>query len=45
MMPFITVNCGAQSDTLHESELFGLRAGVFINARSDKLEWFSPAND
>jgi two-component system response regulator PilR (NtrC family) len=34
--PFISVNCGAFSETLLESEIFGHRKGAFTGAVSDK---------
>ncbi|MEY3289750.1 MAG: hypothetical protein RLZZ419_1992 [Pseudomonadota bacterium] len=42
--PFIAVNCGAFSDTLVESELFGHEKGAFTGAFSAKAGWFEAAN-
>jgi two-component system response regulator PilR (NtrC family) len=42
--PFIVVNCGAISDTLIESELFGHRKGAFTGAVSDKEGFMKAAN-
>jgi nitrogen regulation protein NR(I) len=35
--PFIAVNCGALSETIIESELFGHEAGAFTEARTRKI--------
>ncbi len=35
--PFMAVNCGALSETLVDSELFGHEAGAFTDARSRKI--------
>ncbi len=42
--PFIAVNCGAFSETLVESELFGHEKGAFTGAFSSKPGWFEAAN-
>ncbi|UOA10901.1 sigma-54 dependent transcriptional regulator [Methylobacter sp. S3L5C] len=42
--PFVAVNCGAFSDTLVESELFGHEKGAFTGAFSAKAGWFEAAN-
>jgi DNA-binding NtrC family response regulator len=42
--PFIAVNCGAITETLLESELFGYTRGAFTGAASDRPGLFEAAN-
>ena len=42
--PFIAVNCGALTDSLVESELFGHEKGAFTGALSSRAGWFEEAN-
>ena len=41
--PFVGVNCGAFSDMLVESELFGHERGAFTGATGTKAGWFEVA--
>src|SRR4051812_22894368 len=42
--PFVAVNCGAWSDSLVESELFGHERGAFTGATASKAGWFESAD-
>jgi len=42
--PFAAINCGAFSETLVESELFGYERGAFTGAVGSKAGWFESAN-
>jgi transcriptional regulator with GAF, ATPase, and Fis domain len=42
--PFVPVNCGALTETLLESELFGYRRGAFTGATSDHAGLFESAS-
>jgi len=42
--PLVAVNCGAISETLFESELFGHKKGSFTGAVSDKVGYFKAAD-
>ena len=42
--PFAAINCGAFSESLVESELFGHERGAFTGAVSAKQGWFESAN-
>jgi sigma-54-specific transcriptional regulator len=43
--PFIAVNCGAFSENLVESELFGHEKGAFTGALGAKMGWFEAAHN
>jgi sigma-54-specific transcriptional regulator len=42
--PFAAINCGAFSESLVESELFGHERGSFTGAIASKAGWFESAN-
>jgi sigma-54-specific transcriptional regulator len=42
--PFVAVNCGAFSESLIESDLFGHERGAFTGALGAKAGWFEAAN-
>jgi DNA-binding NtrC family response regulator len=42
--PFLAVNCGAITESLAESELFGHEAGAFTGATSRREGWFEAAH-
>ena len=41
---FVAINCGAFSETLVESELFGYERGAFTGAQQGKPGWFETAS-
>jgi sigma-54-specific transcriptional regulator len=42
--PFLAINCGAFSESLVESELFGHEKGSFTGATAARAGWFEAAN-
>ncbi len=42
--PFVAVNCGALTQSLADSELFGHQAGSFTGASDTRAGWFEAAN-
>lgn len=43
--PFVAVNCGAFTESIAESELFGHEKGAFTGAIHSKVGWFEAANN
>jgi DNA-binding NtrC family response regulator len=43
--PFVTVDVGALTDTLFESELFGHKKGAFTDAKDDRIGLIETANE
>jgi len=43
--PFLAINCGAITEHLAESELFGHEAGAFTGAQGRREGWFEAANN
>lgn len=43
--PFIAVNCGALTESLAESELFGHEKGAFTGAIQQRIGWFEAAQN
>src|SRR5690606_36443442 len=41
---FVAINCGAVSESIMESELFGHEAGAFTDAKSTRIGKFEHAN-
>ena len=42
--PFLAVNCGAMTESLAESELFGHEKGAFTGALKSQMGWFEAAS-
>ncbi|MFD2248377.1 sigma-54-dependent transcriptional regulator [Pontibacter ruber] len=43
--PFVSVDLGALTDSLFESELFGYKRGAFTDAKEDRMGRFEAANE